>query len=84
MSKNIFSNATTEQAVAEMTLIGGNGMKKLAACWLAFDPARRAKLEAALKSDFDDYREKAAKAPGFVPNLAQRAALDVAAGDARN
>lgn len=84
MSKNLFSNATTAQAVAEMTLTGGNGMKKLAACWLAFDPERRARLEAALRPDFDFYRELAAKAPDFKPNLAQRAAQDVAAGDARN
>ncbi|CAB3665104.1 hypothetical protein LMG26696_03579 [Achromobacter pulmonis] len=84
MSKNIFSTATTEQAVAEMMLVGGNGMKKLAACWLAFDADRRARLEAALRPDFDYYRQSAAQAPDFKPTLAQRAAQDVAAGDARN
>lgn len=87
MSKNIFSTATTEQAVAEMMRFGGNGMKKLADLWIALDADRRAAIEVALKPDFDRYREMAAKGapvPLTVPNLAQRAALDLAAGDARN
>jgi len=87
MSKNIFSTATTAQAVAEMMRFGGNGMKKLAALWIALDADRRAAIEVALKPDFDRYREMAAQGAPLaltVPNLAQRAALDVAAGDARN
>lgn len=87
MTTNIFSNATTAQAVAEMTLYGGTGMKRLADLWIVLDGDRRAMLEAAFKLDFDRYREMAAKGapvPLTVPNLAQRAALDVAAGDARN
>lgn len=84
MSKNLFSNATTAQAVAEMIRTGGTGMHRLGQLWIVLDPERRAKIEEALQSDFDTYREKAAQAPGFVPNLAQRAMQDVAAGDARN
>lgn len=87
MSKNIFSTATTEQAVAEMMRFGGNGMKKLADLWIALDPERRAAIEVALKPDFDRYREMAAKGapvPLTVPNLAQRAAQDVVALDCRN
>lgn len=87
MCKNLFSNATTVQAVAEMTRYGGTGMKRLADLWIVLDGDRRSVLEAAFKSDFDRYREMAAKGapvPLTVPTIAQRAAQDVAAGDARN
>ncbi|EHK65963.1 hypothetical protein [Achromobacter arsenitoxydans] len=87
MSTNIFSNATTAQAVAEMTLYGGTGMKRMADLWIVLDGERRATLEAAFKPDFDRYREMAAKGAPValpVPTLAQRAAQDVAARDCRN
>lgn len=84
MAKNFFSNATTAQAVAEMQRAGDLRMKRMAALWISLDAERRAKLEKAFKPDFDKCREAAAKVAAFTPNLAQRAALDVAAGDARN
>lgn len=86
MSTNIFSTATTAQAVAEMTRWGGEGMQKLAACWIAFDPERRAILESALKHDFDRYRQMAVQENELKAQqtLAQRAAQDVAARDCRN
>lgn len=85
MSKNIFSNASIPQAVATMQQFGGNGFQKLAACWLAFDPERRARLEEAFKPEFDRYREMAAQESQIAAlNLAQRAAQDVAARDCRN
>ena len=51
---------STEQGVAMMLRYGGNGMKKLAAAWLALDAGRRAALESALTDDFLRYRRMAA------------------------
>ncbi len=86
MSTNLFSSATTTQAVAEMQRYGGDGMKALAQCWICMDDDRRRRLEAAFKPEFDRYREMAAQEREFRAHqtLAQRAALDVAAGDCRN
>ena len=50
---------TTSQAVATMQKEGGNGMQKLAACWLAMDPENRKRLELAFAPEFADYRKKA-------------------------
>lgn len=77
---------TTCQAVAAMQKFGGNGVKKLAACWLAFDSEKRDRLETAFKPEFDRYRVMANQEGDYAAQqtLAQRAALDVAAGDARN
>lgn len=50
---------TTSQAVATMQKEGGNGMQKLAACWLAMDPENRKRLEMAFAPEFADYRKKA-------------------------
>ncbi|CUI52974.1 hypothetical protein AADG64_09560 [Achromobacter xylosoxidans] len=80
------STINTCQAVAAMQKYGGNGIKKLAACWLALDGEKRARLEAAFKPEFSHYRtmvdvEGEYRAP---QTLADLAALDVAAGDARN
>jgi len=85
MSTNIFSSATTPQAVATMQRFGGSGFKALAQCWLCMDPERRARLEAAFKPEFDRYREMAAQESNVAAQtLAERAALDVAAQDCRN
>lgn len=51
---------TTCQAVAAMQKFGGNGVKKLAACWLAFDSEKRDRLETAFRPEFDRYRKDAA------------------------
>jgi hypothetical protein len=50
---------TTSQAVATMQKEGGNGMQKLAACWLAMDPENRKRLELAFAPEFADYRKNA-------------------------
>ena len=86
MSTNFFSNGSATQAVAEMQRYGGNGMQRLADLWIALDPERRARLEAAFKPEFDRYREMAGQENEHraVQTLAQRAALDVAAQDCRN
>lgn len=77
---------TTCQAVAAMQKYGGNGIKKLAACWLAFDGEKRERLEAAFKPEFAHYRTMAGHEGQFRTHqtLAERAAQDVAACDARN
>lgn len=77
---------TTCQAVAAMQKFGGNGVKKLAACWLSFDAEKRARLEAAFKPEFDRYRVMAAQENDYAAQqtLAQRAAQDLAACDCRN
>jgi len=51
---------STEQGVAMMLRYGSNGMKKLAAAWLALDADRRAALESALADDFMRHRRMAA------------------------
>jgi hypothetical protein len=48
---------TTSQAVATMQKYGGNGVQKLAACWLAFDPDMRMRLELAFNDKFQQYRQ---------------------------
>jgi len=77
---------TTCQAVAAMQKFGGNGVKKLAACWLAFDSEKRDRLETAFKPEFDRYRVMANQEGDYAAqqSLSQRAAQDVAVGDARN
>ncbi|CAB3654226.1 hypothetical protein LMG26685_02913 [Achromobacter mucicolens] len=50
---------TTQQAVAAMQKYGGNGMQKLAACWLALDSDKRMRLELAFNAEFQNYREMA-------------------------
>lgn len=50
---------TTQQAVAAMQKYGGNGMQKLAACWLALDSDKRMRLELAFNAEFQSYREMA-------------------------
>lgn len=47
---------TTSQAVATMQKYGGNGMQKLAACWLALDADKRKRLEDAFEPEFKHYR----------------------------
>lgn len=47
---------TTTQAVAAMQKYGGNGVQKLAACWLALDAERRKRLEQAFDIEFHEYR----------------------------
>jgi hypothetical protein len=47
---------TTTQAVAAMQKEGGNGMQKLAACWIAMDEHNRARLERAFEPEFTKYR----------------------------
>lgn len=87
MSKNLFSNATTAQAVAEMQRYGGSGMKALAQCWLCLDAERRTRLEAAFKPEFDRYREMAAQECALAKppqSYIERVCQDLAAGDARN
>ncbi len=47
---------TTSQAVATMQKYGGNGVQKLAACWLALDSEKRQRLEQAFEPEFKHYR----------------------------
>jgi hypothetical protein len=47
---------TTTQAVAAMQKEGGNGIQKLAACWIALDDERRQRLERAFAAEFAEYR----------------------------
>ncbi|MGE8630412.1 hypothetical protein [Achromobacter denitrificans] len=47
---------TTSQAVATMQKYGGNGVQKLAACWLALDSEKRQRLEQAFDVEFQEYR----------------------------
>ncbi|EJO27495.1 hypothetical protein [Achromobacter marplatensis] len=47
---------TTTQAVATMQKYGGNGVQKLAACWLALDAEKRQRLEQAFEPEFKHYR----------------------------
>lgn len=47
---------TTTQAVAAMQKEGGNGIQKLAACWIALDEERRQRLEKAFAPEFAEYR----------------------------
>ena len=47
---------TTTQAVAAMQKYGGNGVQKLAACWLALDAEKRQRLEQAFSPEFKHYR----------------------------
>lgn len=77
---------TTCQAVAAMQKYGGNGVKRLADCWLAFDGEKRARLEAAFKPEFAHYRTMASQEGQYrtQQTLAERAAQDVTACDARN
>lgn len=48
---------TTSQAVATMQKYGGNGIQKIAACWLALDADKRMRLELAFNAEFQQYRQ---------------------------
>ena len=49
-------HVSTTQAVATMQKYGGNGVQKLAACWLALDAEKRRRLELAFEPEFKHYR----------------------------